>query len=195
MPLIWLELFVAVFISWDDNSTLPDYYLADLGQASLDLLSIREGEFAPNGNRDVQSLYMSLSQLVECTGNFPLPGGAIEMQLGQWIERLRRMTFRRDFVAALPDIQGLLHEISAIPAPPVEPSLAAIRRDLIIGGPFVPLLHDTPLAAAMTPYVHGPFYVAEVSMNAATGLPDVVSVDRSRALHRPNAGHAGSDTD
>lgn len=105
------------------------------------------------------------------------------------------MTFRRDLGAALPDIQGLLQDISAIPAPPVEPDLAAIRRDLVIGGPFVPLLHNTPLAAATTPYVHGPFYVAEVSINAATGLPDVVSIDRSKALHRPNAGHAGSDTD
>lgn len=103
MPLIWLQLFMAgaipclhvsylhqnhfvcapitnlnttVFISWDANSTLPDFYLADFGQDSLDLLSIREGEFAPNGNRDVQLLYMGLRRLLECTGKISLPSGA-----------------------------------------------------------------------------------------------------------------------
>lgn len=182
-------------MSWDENNTLPDFYIADFGQACLDLWSMRNVNFAPNRTRDLQSLHRDLSRLLDCPGINAPSTDAVEVQLRQWMERLRQMTRQGNLGAALPNLQGLLDDISAIPAPPIEPDLGAIRHDLVNAGPFVPLLHDTPLAAAATPFVHGPFYVAEVRMNSATGLPDVVSVDRSRTFHRPNANHSGSDTD
>lgn len=181
-----------IFVNFEDNSNVPDFYIGDLGSAIL-------GPFVPGSVNvkllgDIQSLHRAIVRLLNCpstTGAMEAPADVLESLLQGWLSKLQRLAFPDgpdSRGTSLPDLTPLFNDITAIHAP-----VPRIRR--VPAALSLPLCYGTREAAVNVKLVHGPWYLVKVRYNVTSGLPEIVEVDESRTYHRPNRDNSDSDTE
>lgn len=170
-----------IFLHWkQDVSEGPEFFLGDFGWSTCGTTRA--------GNRyglssDIFQVWMHTRELLDI-GTKANSQSALRHYLEAVIEpELRRLAHGP--ASLLPNLSPLLELLSAAPAGHPPPDMRPFMLTRESHSPPFPLLHDTWEEAQKACGIHGPWHVAQISVDPSLGKLNIVRLSPS-TYHRPN---------
>lgn len=183
-----------ILLHWEESSATPRFVIADFGLANQGSRRCRwDGRPVA---ADVQLLYGCAQRLTRISR---ISETALDSKLSEVLSWFQSIVFPPEDADVPIDQLSVLKQLLRLLPNPIEDSCQDSKDFWASVRPKEPVVshsqYSTPADCLAAVNVHGPWHLAEVAINSATGeIAEVIDISE-RTYHRPNTYKSDSDTE